>query len=425
MRNIVDKILKPHNNKKIVVSVSGGIDSLVLFNILKKLKLDLIVVNFNHQQRKESIVEANYLKKLCKKDKIPFEYFILDIDKSENFQSVASDLRKKHLISVAKKYNTDVIVTAHHLNDLAETILFKLSRGSNLLGYAGMQQSYRKNGVFFIKPLLYITKDEIKDFAKKENIKYFLDKSNLNLKYTRNKIRINVIPHLINDNPAFLNKIIEFNKSLSNAFNYIRRKTFEFLDGSSSFQNSKFSLLDKALKTDVIAFLLEEHDLNITTEKIYMILEFLKSSGPNARLDLGNNLELIKAYDTVYIDEKKEIKSFKQELYFNKENVLPNGNVIIFNNKVVKNLSNCLILCYNKKVQPLYARTRKDGDRLYFPFGHKKLKDFYIDNKIPLTERDNDILIVDKENTILAILGRYTNNHEDLKDKISLIYRRK
>lgn len=425
MEKIVNKILKPHSSKKIIVSVSGGIDSLVLLDILKKLKFNLIVVNFNHQQRKESVVEANYIKELCEKNNIIFEYFILKINKNESFQTAASELRKKHLISIAKKYNTDVILTAHHLNDLAETVLLKLSRGSNLLGYAGMQQCYNKSGLFFIKPLLYVSKDKIKEYAEKEKIKYFLDESNLSLDYTRNKIRLNVVPFLIQDNPAFLNKIIDYNKSLSAAFTYIRKKTRDFLNNSSSFSLIKFSKLDKVLKMDIIAFLLEKHHLNITTEKISMILDYLFSSGPNAKLDLGNSLEFVKAYDLVYISEKKETLSFKQKLYFDKKNILPNGNVIIFNNKTDENLSNHIILCYNKKVQPLYARTRKDGDRLYFSYGHKKLKDFYIDNKIPLVERDNDILIVDKEDNILAVLGRYTNNHQDLKEKINLIYRRK
>lgn len=425
MKDTVSKILAPHKKKKIVISVSGGIDSLVLLDILMELNYSLVVVNFNHQQRKESVTEANYIKDLCKNNNISFEYFILNIDENENFQSVASDLRRKHLIDVAKKYHTDVIVTAHHLNDLAETIILKLSRGSNLLGYAGMQQSYYKYYMYFIKPLLYVAKEEIINYAKKHNIKYFFDQSNLSEDYTRNKIRHNVIPYLIKDNSAFLTKVIEYNKNLSDAFNFIRNETIKFLNGSLSFNIDEFLKLDEALKVDVIAYMLEEHNLNISTEKIMMITDFLASSGPNATLDLGDNLEFIKVYDSAHIALKSKILPFKQQLYFDKENILPNGKVIILNNKIEENISNPLYLCYNNKVQPLYARTRKDGDKLYFPYGHKKLKDFYIDKKVPLNERDNDILIVDNDDNILAVLGKYTNNHPDLTDKLILIYRRK
>ena len=104
---------------------------------------------------------------------------------------------------------------------------------------------------------------------------------------------------------------------------------------------------------------------------------------------------------------------------------MKNGDVIIFNNNFNVNNNNEFVLCYNKLVLPLYARTRKPGDKLYFSFGHKKLKDFYIDKKIPLQKRNNDILIVDKSDTVLAVLGRYYNENANLKDKITLTYRRK
>lgn len=424
MENIIKKLLSPHKNKKLVLSVSGGVDSTVLLDILIKLKFDLVLVNFNHQQRPEALDEAKYLKNLCLKEDIPFEYFLLDIKNDLNFQSEASRQRKEHLILVAKKYNTDVILTAHHLNDLAETVLLKLSRGSNILGYAGMQQVYFKYGMFFIKPLLFISKQEIENYAESNKVKYFTDSSNTSLTYTRNKIRHNVIPYLIKDNPAFLNKIIDYNKALSNAFNFIRNETIKFLNGSYSFLINEFLSFDESLKEDIIAYLLEEHDLLITTNKIKMIINYLATSLPNATLDLGKDILFIKEYNKAYIQEKTISKPFIQELIFNEENILPNGYVIIINNKTNTNNNNSHILCYNNIVEPLFARTRKPGDVLYFPFGHKKLKDFYIDKKVPLTKRDKDVLIVDSSGTILSVIGRYTNNNPNLKDKITLMYRR-
>lgn len=425
MLNKVKNVLKPYNNKKLVLSVSGGIDSIVLLELLIKLKHSFVVVHFNHQQRKQSEKEALYIKNLCQKKNIPLEYFILEIDEDENFQSHASLLRKNHLIEVAKKYNTNVIVTAHQLNDLAETIILKISRGSNLLGYAGMQQSYFKHEMFFLKPLLYVSKQEITTYAKKNNITYFEDESNVSSIYTRNRVRHNVIPYLIEDNPAFLNKIIEYNNSLSAAFNYIRKNTIEFLNDSLIFQVSKFKELDEALQVDIIAYLLEEYNSLITTEKIDLVKDFILCSGPNKTIDIGENLQFKKSYDEVYIEEEISPVFFMQELSFEKENFLKNGDVIIFNNNFNVNNNNEFVLCYNKLVLPLYARTRKPGDKLYFSFGHKKLKDFYIDKKIPLQKRNNDVLIVDKSDTVLAVLGRYYNENANLKDKITLTYRRK
>ncbi len=424
MKKQVNALLKPHYDKKIIISVSGGIDSMVLFSLLNELKYSLVVVHFNHQQREESETEAQYIKELCGKLKVNYEYFVLNIEKGKNFQNESSNLRKKHLIDIAKKHKTDVIVTAHHLNDLAETIIMRLSRGSNLLGYAGMQQSYYKYGIHFIKPLLYVNKDDIKSYAKEKKIKYFTDLSNLEETYTRNKIRHNVIPYLVEDNEAFLNKIIDFNKTLSSTFDFLRKETIKFLAGNESFSIKAFKKLEQALKNDIIAYLLEENDTSITSDKIAAIINFINTSGPNKSFTLKEGLLLTKAYDKVYIEEEKEIISFKQELFFDKENILVNGDVIIINNNFSVNLNKNDVLCYNKLVLPLYARTRKDGDLLYFSYGHKKLKDFYIDKKVPLNERNKDILIVDKNDRILAVLGRYYNNHPSLDTKINVIYRR-
>lgn len=425
MKDKIKAVLEPHKNKKIVLSVSGGVDSLVLLSLLFKLKYSLVVVNFNHQQREQSKIEAKYIKKLCGENNISFEYFLLAVDQDTNFQSEASNLRRKHLIEVAKKYKTDVIVTAHHLDDLAETVLLKISRGSNLLGYSGIQQSYYKNGFYFLKPLLHVSKDDILNYAEKYNITYFEDESNISSLYTRNKIRHHVIPYLIEDNPAFLNKIIEYNKALFSAFDFIRKTTIAFLNDEDVFSLSKFIKLDEVIQKDVVAYLLEEENVEISTEKVDMIVDFLHLSGPNATIDIGESLQFKKAYYKAYIEEKTKYVAFKQELSLTDKNILENGDVIIFNNNFNDSINNSINLCYNKMALPLFARTREPGDRLSFSYGHKKLKDFYIDEKIPLNERIQDVLIVDSNEQILAVLGRYVNKNSSLKDKINLTYRRK
>lgn len=425
MKNKVNTVLEPYKNKKMILSVSGGVDSLVLFDLLYQLKYHFVVVHFNHQQREQSDIEAKYIKELCEKNNIKFECFLLDVDKGANFQSEASNLRREHLIQVAKKYQINVIITAHHLDDLAETVILKISRGSNLLGYSGIQQNYYKKGFHFLKPLLHVPKKEIINYALKNEIKYYEDESNLSSLYTRNKIRHHVIPYLIKDNPAFLNKVIQYNKSLSSAFKFIRKTTINFLNNKDNFSVSEFINLDKAIQDDVVAYLLEEENVEITTEKIEMIVEFLRLSGPNATLDIGENLQFKKAYDNAYIEETTKKISFKQKLSLTETNILDNGDIIIFNNNFNESINNNVILCYNKMRLPLFARTREPGDRLYFSYGHKKLKDFYIDEKIPYNERLEDVLIVDNDGQILAVLGRYVNNDPRLKEKINLTYRRK
>lgn len=417
MRSSINKIMNPYLDKKIILSVSGGVDSLVLFHILKELGFELVVVHFNHQKRTSSIKEALYLEQLMKQENIVYEYFVLDIP-LENFQNEAHLLRRKLLMETAQKYHTDVIVTAHHLNDLAESILMKLSRGSNLLGYAGIRKDYYKYKMHFVKPLLDTTKEEILRYAKEQNITYFEDESNQEDSYTRNRYRHHIVPTLIEENNAFLDKIKQYNITLTETFDFIRKQTIKFLNGKKSFLIPDFNLLDIALKRDIIAYLLELQTLDQSFEKISSILAFIDSSGPNATYDIGNNYVLQKTYHKLsleLINSKSEVYQF---LDLKSYNVLSDNTSIRFIEEITENTNYGIKLCYNIMMLPLIARTRREGDTLYFPFGHKKLKDYYIDKKIPIKLRDSDIIITDSSNQVLAVLGRYYNQNPENKDTI-------
>lgn len=423
MEKAIYKIIEPFLNKPLIVSVSGGPDSLVLYHILKKLNVDMVVVHFNHQKREESEAEAIYIKSLCDEALIPYEYFVLDLE-DVNFQAEAHKLRRKHLLDVAFSYGSTTILTAHHLNDLAESILMKLSRGSNLLGYSGIQKVYHKDDYTFVKPLLDYSKDEILNYAKSHNIFFFEDHTNLSHDYTRNRFRHNILPSLIEENPAFLDKIKQFNQTLKESFDFIRKQTFSFLKDKKSILITNLKSLDLVIQKDVIAYLLEQKNLDITNDKIHSILNFLQESGPNSTFDLGDNFVFLKVYNKAYITEKIEIKPFKQQLSLDAFNVLPSSGYIVFEELNEDLNSYDINLCYNKLNMPLWARTRMPGDKLSFDYGTKKLKDFYIDKKIPKRLRDSDIIITDNEDVILAVLGRYYNTSPELKDTIKLRYKR-
>lgn len=420
MKKQVLKILKEHQNKKIIVSVSGGVDSLVLFNLLLELKFELVLVHFNHQKRAASKIEADYLKELTDKLNIPFEYFILDI--KTDFQNQAHHLRKKHLQEVALKYHTDVIVTAHHLNDLLETILLKIARGSNLLGYAGINERYFKDGFYYLKPLLTFKKEKLINYARLHHIKYFEDVSNVSDDYFRNRIRNYLLPLLKEEDEFPFAKVIQYNNTLTKTFNYLRKTTKEFLGNSEKIVIEDFSLLDEVIQEDVICYLLEKEKFDFNQNKITDLINFINGAGPNASYSLSNEKEFIKEYSVAFIRSKVAIISFQQKLDLKAFNVLPNGVFIEFSEEFNFEDGFIINLCYNKNALPLIARTRREGDLLYFNYGHKKLKDFYIDEKVPLIKRNKDIIITDNKGEILVVLGRYLNNKATLTSTIQLKY---
>ena len=129
-------------SKKLIVSVSGGVDSMVLMDFLRRLNLNLVIVHFNHQVRGQSIDEANMVREYTEKYHLPFNYFKLDLNLNADFQNRARNLRRKHLEDVARRNNTPYILTAHHLDDLLETILIKITRGSSLDGYSEIGRAH-------------------------------------------------------------------------------------------------------------------------------------------------------------------------------------------------------------------------------------------------------------------------------------------
>lgn len=425
MENKVLTTIKEFKNKTLILSVSGGVDSLVLFDLLYKNNLDIVVVHFNHLLREQAHDEANYIKNLCQQNNIKLHYFELKIKTKKNFHDQAHKLRRKHLQEVADLYNTNIIVTAHHLNDLAESVILKLSRGSNLLGYSGMNISHYKNGYYFLKPLLNITKNELLNYAKINNIYYYDDSSNFSDDYMRNKIRHHVIPYLIDQNPQFLNKVSQYNQTLLETFHFIRKQAIDFLNNKEFFMITNFLQLEKVIQKEVISYLLENNNISPSLNKINNIIKFFHSSGPNDSLDIGQGYLFLRCYNKASLTKIKANVPFKQQLYFNQENFLPNGSIINFNNTIDETMNNEINLCYNRLVVPLWARTRRNGDTLYFSYGHKKLKDFFIDKKIPKHIRDSSVIITDNNDQIIAVLGLYENRNPNLKDKIKLIYERK
>ncbi len=395
-------------NEKYVIAVSGGVDSMVLLDYLYQLNHQLIVVHFNHLARKEAILDKELLEKYTTLRKIPFYYFELNISKSD-FQNQARLLRKKHLEQVAFENQCQNILTAHHLDDLAETILMKLNRGSSLLGYSGMQPFYTKHGYHYIKPLLYIDKETLLAYAKENDLPFLEDGSNFKDDYLRNRMRHHVIPALKKEND-FLKHIITFHTQMLDAHHLIRKESLLFLTTyHHQIDLMAYKKLDKAIQTDVLLYLFELNDILPNFELISSIHQALvQNQKPNLFFDLKNDFVLIKNYQVAFIEKRK---------YLHENLVLPQ--VIVSDNlKVFK--EDYVEICYNKLDYPLSVRHRKDGDILNFPFGRKKLKDFLIDKKVPLQKRDDLWLVVDSNDQIIWIPNLYLNQVLGTKNKIYL-----
>ena len=183
----------------IIVGVSGGPDSMALLHILIRLKkaldLQIIVAHVNHNTgRKGQFEEQKFVEEYAKKNSLVFETMTIKEYGDDNFHNEARSIRYNYFNSLVKKYHAKYVFTAHHADDLIETILMSIVRGSTLKGYSGFSKTVKMSNYYIIRPLIQVTKDEIYNYLNKNKIKYMQDSSNTKDVYTRNRFRKYIVP---------------------------------------------------------------------------------------------------------------------------------------------------------------------------------------------------------------------------------------
>ncbi|MDR0401916.1 MAG: tRNA lysidine(34) synthetase TilS [Endomicrobium sp.] len=202
-------------NDKVILAVSGGIDSICMLHmfwrISKKINIDFLVVNFNHSLRRESTKESDVVKEISVK--LGIKYFIKKINvkkysevNSVSIETAGRELRYSNLEKIAKKYGYNKIATAHNSNDNAETMLMWILRGTgNFIGIP--QKRELKNDIFIIRPLLPVKRKLIEEYVINHNLQFCIDNSNFLDIYTRNKIRLLIMPIFESINPMFIEHV--------------------------------------------------------------------------------------------------------------------------------------------------------------------------------------------------------------------------
>jgi len=396
-----------NRTEPIIVALSGGVDSMVLFDIISKLNNNVIIAHVNHNKREESINEYQYIQKMAQDKGVPFcGYTIEDISKN-NFHQDSRLKRYDFFRAVAQKYNSTKIAVAHHLDDQVETVLMRIVRGTSFSGYSGIKEIRYDRNVSIIRPLMDISKDEILKYATTNNILYFEDKSNSEDVYTRNRFQNNIIPLLKKENPNLNSKILQLAEYIDSADEVIEEQKKAFLKEYSMYNNvslKAFNELNKLVKIKVITHLVntETRDsIEVSYDQYKAIIDICMSDNPNQTISLSNDYVFVKEYEVIYIKKLEKIEPINIKItevgeYF----VDDNKSYIISSNKITHNYSNYFELCYNKLVFPLYIRHRQNGDKMQLKVGTKKVKDILIDKKIPQSRRDRLFVIANDENVL-------------------------
>lgn len=276
------------SNPKYVIGVSGGPDSMCL---LDKYKNKIIAVcHINYHMRESASRDELIVKHYCQKNNLNFflKNCFFNKENKTNFQDWARKQRYDFMVEVAKKFQCNTILVAHHLNDFVESALIQLEKKSKTLFLGINKFSYYKE-IKIYRPLLHLKKEELIKYCKDKNIDYGIDESNFDLKYLRNKLRQKISKWSKVKFNNFYKKILIFNKDNKT----LKNKIDKFYKEWKIEKNSKPLLLKKEnFIFQIIYKLLIDYDINPTENKISMIITLIKKNNPNKWARLGNNIFL-------------------------------------------------------------------------------------------------------------------------------------
>ena len=418
-------------NTSLVVACSGGPDSMCLLDLVTKLKeelnLNIIVAHVNHKLRIESEEEAKMVENYSKENNLIFE--LLEITDYINGNFTEEDARKrryKFFNEVIEKYQASALLTAHHGDDLIETILMRLTRGSNLSGYIGIKEITENESYKTLRPLLSVTKDEIIKYLKENNVQYRLDKTNEELKHTRNRYRHIVLPFLKKENPKVHEKYLKFSKELIEYDNFVNTyiKDNKFIVDNSIVINKVSSEID-FIKRKCLELLIKDIQkkdyFDVSDEQMNNLMKLYNQS--NKTIDLNNNYMGVNSYGKIYI-KKKENKVLN-EIVLDKDIKLEDY-IFYYNSQDGDNSNSCIYLNTSEITLPLKIRGVLPGDKMKIKNlnGSKKISDIFIDSKVPKDKRSTYPILVDSKNTVLWVPNlKKSQFSKDKSQKYDIIIR--
>lgn len=393
----------------VTIGVSAGPDSMCLLDILSKKTNKIIVCHINHNIRKESKQEEEFLKDYCHKHSFIFETMTITNYKENNFENEARKKRYTFYQSILTKYHSKYLLLAHHGDDLIETILMKIVRGSNLEGYAGIKTISKYDNFEIIRPLLPYTKEDILKYNNSHNIPYFIDSSNKNTEYTRNRYREKLLPLLKEEDPLVQRKFLKYSQTLEEYNAYIKKVVKENLSNiyqKNTINLKEFTKLDYFIQKNMLYYILNNIYSNqsdiITERHINNIFKIIQSEKPNLKVNLPHKKIIIKEYNNLLIKDNDNSQSYRIEF---KSDIVTNDFKFQIVTKEESDTNNICRLDSSKIKLPLYLRTRKDGDYIILKTieKKKKIKEIFIENKIPLAKRNTYPILTDSNDTILWI----------------------
>ncbi len=426
-KNHLTENLSYLKSAKLLLAVSGGLDSVVMAHLCKKAELNFVIAHCNFKLRGEaSDQDEDFVKQLAASLNVEIytqAFATKDFTKEQKLstQVAARDLRYAWFYELLAEHELDYVLTAHHANDSLETMLINLSRGTGLKGFTGIPENNNK----IVRPLLPFSREQLEDFAKEKQIEWRHDKTNDSDDYLRNKIRHQVVPVLVAENPQLFQTVQKTQANLKQAEDLLEDYTAIL-----------FSKLVQNIKGE---YYINVEQLLETPHTKAVMYQLLNPFGFTEWNDIYNLLhaqtgkQVFSATHRLVRDRavlilaKKPKEKEETTFLFKKEDRQLNfmGKLLVKEivDKLGKPQNNLAFLDYDKLDFPLKLRKWQAGDA-FCPFGMKgtkKLSDFLKDEKISPTEKEKVWLLMSGEKIVWVINHRIDNRFKVEKDTKKIV----
>lgn len=411
--------------ERILLGISGGTDSVCMFHLFRQLEYPIGVAHCNFQLRgEESDQDEVFVRNLAEEYDIPFfttRFNTKEVAESEgiSIQMAARDLRYEWFEEIRNKYSYDYISIAHNRDDVIETFLINLTRGSGIKGFTGIKPKSQ----YIIRPVLFASRKEISGYLSENNYDYREDSSNSSVKYSRNLIRHEIIPLFEKINPRFRETIIENISRLKDAETIYLNNIDKTTESIIYEKDQKLLIkLDKLQNLNPLSIFLYEilHPFGFSNSQVLDIIESLDKISGKQFFSLTHRL--IKDRTDLIIEEISSISDKSYYIDFNTESINIPLSLNISKIEIGKDFEmikskNIGLFDLGKIEFPLILRKWQKGD-YFMPLGMKNLKklsDFFIDCKFSLSDKENT-WILESNNKIVWVVGHRIDERFKISD---------
>ncbi|CUS26840.1 tRNA(Ile)-lysidine synthetase [Paucilactobacillus oligofermentans DSM 15707 = LMG 22743] len=392
-----------YSNEKVIVAVSTGSDSMALLSLLINLPIaqqpNIIVAHVNHELRLQSQEEEQFLKGFCQAHHLTLEvkHWPLDDHPTSGMEAAARQFRYDFFESLMLKYDARKLLTAHHLNDQAETILMKLTRGGELTTLSGMQQRREFGSGELIRPLLKYRKADLREYLAAEQLTYYDDETNQALEFSRNRYRQQILPLLMNENDEALEHLESFATQLNELAAFADLKLAQMwhqvqaADDLNLTKLAEYTVLEQ--KQLIKYWLIKQQQVTeIKEQQLTAIMKMIHSETPQAQLTLGQGFIFIKQYQAAKVTRELSQKLCDLEI----EDYVSDDDH-----------EAASVMWLPKSVLPLRVRLVKLDDEIRLKDGHhQKVRRILIDQKVPNDERQQQVVVVTNDDEPIWVVNR-------------------